>query len=123
VPELLAQRRTGAAIVHPDDRARVLGTMARRLAGGESPAAQSIRFLHRDGSERWVETHSVRIEYEGRTAIQVGYRDITVQRAAEDDLRVTHQKLNLFFISCTPGRKTKEGSAEIHDELGRFSRH
>ncbi len=109
-----------AAIVHPDDRARVLGTMAPRLAGGEAPAAQSIRFLHRDGRERWVETHSVRIEHEGRPAIQVGYRDITAQRAAEDGLRVTHQKMRNLAAHLLHAREEerKTVAQEIHDELG-----
>ncbi len=112
VPELL---RLGAeqvaAIVHPDDRARVLGNMARRLAGEEAPAAQIIRFLHRDGSERCVETHSVRIEYEGRPAIQVGYRDITVQRAAEDDLQLTHQKMRNLATHLLHAREEERKTA------------
>jgi PAS domain S-box-containing protein len=121
VPELLRlSAEQVAAIVHPDDRARVLGNMARRLAGEEAPAAQSIRFLYRDGSERWVETHSVPIEYEGRTAIQVGCRDITVQRAAEDDLRVTHQKMRNLATHLLHAREEerKTVAQEIHDELG-----
>ncbi|MCX7030906.1 MAG: PAS domain S-box protein, partial [Spirochaetes bacterium] len=112
VPEFLRlSAEQVAAIVHPDDRARVLGNLARRLAGGEAPAAQSVRFFHRDGSERWVETHSVRIEYEGRPAIQVGYRDITAQRAAEDDLQLTHQKMRNLATHLLHAREEERKTA------------
>ena len=121
VPELITfSAEQVAAIVHPDDRARVLGNPADRPGEGDAPAPQNVRFIHRDGRERWVETNSVCVEYRGRPAIQVGYRDISARRAAEEDLRVTHQKMRNLAAHLLHAREEerKMVAQEIHDELG-----
>jgi PAS domain S-box-containing protein len=81
VEELLAlSPEEVEAVVHPEDRERVLKTMRERLAGKEVPARQEFRFLRKDGSVRWLETLATRVEYRGRPALQVAYMDITERK-------------------------------------------
>jgi len=52
--------RTGGSIfrvVHADDRERARGAVAEVLAGPGKAARLDLRFLHQDGSARWMEVH------------------------------------------------------------------
>jgi PAS domain S-box-containing protein len=85
VDELLTMSAEGmAAILHPDDRARVRAQVQDRLVGKPVPARLEVRFIHQDGRVRWMESYASRIEYRGKPAIQVAILDITERKQAEE---------------------------------------
>ncbi len=93
VAELLqASAADIAAMIHEDDRVRVLQVVAQRLKSADIQETQQFRFLRKDGSVRWVETHAAVIDIDGSPASQVSYRDITTARESEEALRESEQK-------------------------------
>jgi PAS domain S-box-containing protein len=121
IPELLRMSpEEVAGVVHPDDRARILQNMARRLAGGDPPRTESFRILHRNGSTLVVGTHSVFVDFEGSPAIQVSFEDVTAARAAEEKLSSTHQKMRNLAAHLLYAREEerRKVAQEIHDEFG-----
>jgi PAS domain S-box-containing protein len=107
-------------VIHKEDRGKVLVHMSDRLAGREAPTVQKFRFIHKDGSVRWVETQSVRVEHEGGPAIQVSYRDATMEKAAEEQLERTHQEVRNLAVHLLHVREEerRKVAQEIHDQLG-----
>ncbi len=74
------------AVIHPEDREASVARFRRRMAGEDLPPAE-IRFLTDSGVLRWVEVTGVKIEWEGRPALQVFFQDITERKLAELNLR------------------------------------
>jgi PAS domain S-box-containing protein len=74
-------------LIHPEDRALVLGRIADRLAGRPVPTHYDFRLLRRGGGVRWVEVASDVIEYRGLPAVQTSAVDITERKLAEESLR------------------------------------
>jgi PAS domain S-box-containing protein len=80
------------AAVHVDDRARVLSAMKRRLAGKEIEADLEFRFIHKGGIPRWVETTSIRTEFNGSPALLITYREATQRHQAEAALHESEER-------------------------------
>jgi PAS domain S-box-containing protein len=76
-----------AELTHPDDRARVIGELARLIAEPDYLPTLQYRFLHKNGSWRWIEsTFSNLLAVPGVEAIVINFRDI-------DEQRLTHELL------------------------------
>ena len=107
-------------LIHEEDRGKVIEHMQERLAGREAPTVQKFKFIHKDGSIRWVETQSMRIEHDGAPAIQVSYRDATEEKAAEEQLARTHQEMRNLAVHLLHVREEerRKVAQEIHDQLG-----
>ena len=75
--------------VHPDDRARTEAEIS-RLREGALAEALEIRYLHEDGSHRWIEWTATGVQHE-RQIYGVG-RDVTKRRQAEADLRTAEKR-------------------------------
>jgi PAS domain S-box-containing protein len=73
-----------AAVVHADDRDRVLKQLNDRLTRKEVPLQQEFRFQRQDGTIRWVATFATHIVYQGRPAVQISFLDITEKKEAEE---------------------------------------
>ena len=80
VEELTA--RPFIEFVHPDDRERTLAQNARVRAGGQALAFEN-RYLCKDGSFRWLRWNAA--PDSGRQSIYSVARDITEQKAAEEE--------------------------------------
>jgi PAS domain S-box-containing protein len=109
-----------AAVVHEEDRKSVLVQMSECLAGRAAPPIQVIRFIHKDGTVRWVETQSWRIEHEGAPAVQVVYRDTTAERAAEEELGQANRKMRNLAVHLLQVREEERRkiAQDVHDQLG-----
>jgi len=80
--------------VHPDDAPRVTRALGERLRAPGVPQTVELRFRHRDGGWRVLESRGVnRLDDPAVRALVVNSRDITERRAAEDELRRTAEHL------------------------------
>jgi len=76
------------ALIHPDDHPTVHSTLAAALEAPDMPLQVQCRFLHRDGSWRYLEsTGANRLEWPTICGIVVNSRDITDRRHVEQALR------------------------------------
>ena len=73
--------------IHPDERERITDFVRRRAAGEPAPDQYEARLLHRDGSTVDVLVFAMLVEYEGQTAIQGAFVDITERKRVEKELR------------------------------------
>ena len=74
-------------LVHPDDRAMVLGHYERRLRGEEVSKIYSFRLVDEQGQTRWVEVSANLIDWDRRPATLVLGEDITSRKQMELALR------------------------------------
>ena len=73
--------------IHPEYRESVRRNMESRLRGEEAPEKYEIKLVKRDGAVIDVEERASRIVFEGRPASLVVEKDITAQKAMEEQLR------------------------------------
>lgn len=97
IEELLALSPQSIVMtLHPDDRARALQNLHKRLRGEPAPTHQEYRLIRKDGTLCWVDTSAARIEYQGQPASQVSYIDITERKQAELALRESEARFRLI---------------------------
>jgi len=83
--------------VHPEERDMVRRNYLKRLRGDPVPANYTTRFIHKDGSIKWMDVSSVRIYWEGAPATLNFLSDITEKRQLEDEL-LKAQKLESIGV-------------------------
>jgi len=88
--------------LHPEDRQQTCAAWAKAVQA-EGEFAHEFRFLHDDGSIRWVWGHAVPLRDElGRVASYLGnLLDITDRKQAEESLRASEQRFRLLS-NCSP---------------------
>ena len=91
------QARPYLEFIHPDDRAATADE-ARRLAGGEKTIAFENRYLHKDGSYRWMAWRAMPVL--GEKLIYATARDITERKKVEEELRRAEQQLQRLIESA-----------------------
>ncbi len=79
-------------LIYPDDKKFLLKIAEDREAGKPIPMPYEYRFVRRDGSIRWVQAFSGKIEYEGAPAVQVLIIDITDVKEFEENLQASELK-------------------------------
>ncbi|MEN6424449.1 MAG: PAS domain S-box protein [Phycisphaerales bacterium] len=87
--------------VHPQDREMVWGSHEARLRGEFLPEQYEFRAIRKDGSVRWLQIHTSRVDYQGHPAIQAAFIDTTERRRAEEALRRSEAR-NLALLSANP---------------------
>jgi len=85
--EIIAAPDRWSSLIEPDDRARVLGALARVVNGGEFD--EQYRIHHPDGTMRWLHSRAFPVrDASGAVARVVGVSDdITERRHIEEQLR------------------------------------
>jgi PAS domain S-box-containing protein len=91
---------TYLSLVHPDDRERVERVLARALAGIDEQFHVSHRFLHHDGSVRWLEANArLRLDEQGVATSLLGIVTDVTERvellASEQAARQAAEAANL----------------------------
>ncbi|MGD0727886.1 MAG: PAS domain S-box protein [Spirochaetia bacterium] len=103
--ELLAMTaEQAAAVIHPEDRSRVLSVMQNRLDGKDLPPWQLLRSMKKTGEVQWVETLSRRTEFKGRPALEISYIDVTERIIAEEAFRSLVENSIQGFAIIQKGR-------------------
>lgn len=103
-------------LIYPDDRETVLDRSSRRLNGEEVDARYEFRIIRKDGTIRWVEINSIRIDWNGRPATLNFLSDITERKlATEEIIRVNEE------LSRTSREKDKFFSIIAHDLRSPFN--
>lgn len=86
-------------ILHPDDRARVWQKLNSIMARREIPYADEYRFMHPDGSVRWI-SGTGRFYYDetGKPVHMTGViQDITERKQAQEALRESEERFAKAF--------------------------
>jgi PAS domain S-box-containing protein len=95
-----------AAHVHPDDRNRFVAEEREALAGGAAGLERDYRFLHKDGTYRWLHART-HVEYDetGASEALLGYViDMTERRSAEEqNEQLFGFPLALIFVAGLDG--------------------
>ncbi len=82
--------------IYPDDRNQVSETYAKRLQGEDIPASYTARVMTKSGEILWGDFSGVVTQWEGREAVLMFVRDITIQKMAEKKL--LEERLRLFSV-------------------------
>jgi len=76
--------------IHAEDREMVWRHHEARLHGESVPERHEFRIVRKDGSTRWLEIHTSRVEYQRRPAVQAACVDVTERHQAEYLKQVQH---------------------------------
>jgi len=88
-------------MVHPDDRKMITDFYAKRMKGEDAPPVYSFRFLKKDKSTVWVETHAVRTEWENKAAALNIIRDISERIRDQEAARESAEQYQAIFEQAT----------------------
>ncbi|MFW9953312.1 MAG: PAS domain S-box protein [Candidatus Thorarchaeota archaeon] len=84
-------------LLHPEDRdilrERIEAMRSRKPVGPR----HEYRFVRSDGATRWMEAYAQVIDYQGVSAIQTVWVDITERRRAEKDVRTEKDRATLYL--------------------------
>ncbi|NOZ09552.1 MAG: PAS domain S-box protein [Gammaproteobacteria bacterium] len=84
-------------IVHPDFHELILSRSRARLTGKLAPQRYELKFISKNGDERWLDFASGIIQFEGVPAGVASALDITEQKAAHNALRLSEERFRKVF--------------------------
>jgi PAS domain S-box-containing protein len=90
-------------LVHPDDRPIMVGAYTKQINNQPVPDRMEFRFLAADGHVRWLEIHSVLIDWQGRLGTLNFLTDISERRQAEDALRESQERYRTLSEMASEG--------------------
>jgi PAS domain S-box-containing protein len=99
--------RSAFELIHPDDLARVGALFAelRQAACGETRRAQ-FRARHRDGTWRWLDSSATNLLDDPNVgAIVLSLRDVTEQKKAEAELRMSQRLASIGILAAGVGHE------------------
>jgi PAS domain S-box-containing protein len=78
--------------IHPDDIKIVMREYQTRLSGDQPKNRYSVRFLTKDGQEKYVLISSTLVNWDGAPAALAMISDISMQKKIESDLRKSEER-------------------------------
>ncbi|MCX5747124.1 MAG: PAS domain S-box protein [Proteobacteria bacterium] len=113
-PEELVGRNL-LELVHPDDRARIVGEQSRVREITAAPREIECRIVRRDGATRWVSvTTTNMLDDPAVAAIVTNVRDVTDDRRATDALQLSEARFARLAESGIIGTLTADSTGRIH---------
>ena len=112
------EEMTGVDIVRSisdGDGNRLATLLATALRTQQSPLAEDVRITTKDGRELWVNAICKKIDYEGRAAGLVAFRDVTDRKRAEERLLASQERNRLLIENAN------EAIVVIQDEVLKFA--
>lgn len=80
------------SVIYPEDRERFFKIWRDRLAGKQVSPYHEFRFIRKDGTVVWIEKLESRIEYQGKSAVQVAFMDISRRKHMEKASQESEEK-------------------------------
>ncbi|HXZ27734.1 MAG TPA: PAS domain S-box protein [Terriglobales bacterium] len=87
-------------LVHPDFREFIAARTQARLRGEATPSRYLLKFLHKDGSTRWLDLTASLVTYRGAPAVLGTAFDATERKLAGDDLQIQKAHLEQLIESA-----------------------
>jgi PAS domain S-box-containing protein len=103
-----------------EERERTIKIIAKDMFEKDLRQVNEFRCVKKSGEEIWIGAIGTRIEYQGKVAGLASFRDITVQKWAEQELERSRQELRRLYSYLQSVREEERTliAHEIHDELG-----
>ena len=100
-------------LVDPEFRETIIEYSTARLRGDEAPERYEVKFITKDGNERWADLSATLIETDEGPAVLATVFDITDRKVAEEEL-LSKQRL-LVQLLAAHDRERQLVAYEIHD--------
>ena len=88
-------------LVSIEDRPRLMEYEHARASGKDAPDHYVAKFLRKDGTVIWLESHNSVVDWEGEPAFQATYLDVTGRKLSEDALVKSEQRFKDFSNSAS----------------------
>lgn len=114
-------RRSFLEFLHPDERADFIARFEHAVREPERLASVQCRFLHKDGSWRWMEsTTTSLLQRPGVQGIVANFRDITRRKEADEALRASREQLRRLAARAQRAAENERArlARDLHDQLG-----
>ncbi|MBD3406568.1 MAG: PAS domain S-box protein [Candidatus Lokiarchaeota archaeon] len=90
-------------LVDPEQRVDFFGRFRKSLRGEKVSPYYMVRALNKDGTYRYLEMFARRIEFEGETAIQATFIDVTARKLAEERIQRREKEYRLLLETIPEG--------------------
>ena len=113
-----ALKLTPLALIHPDVRDSVAKGAVARLKGEKMPSRYEFKAVTKSGEVKWFDLSATVVDYEGKPATVSTTQEITDRKRAEEELRKSHDELELRVMERT--NELRQKNQELQESEVRF---